>query len=243
MSEIEKGFEEAREAGGLTRHWIISLVSVLVLSVAALAVSWSSYQSDKWSGVNLELLIQAGNRRAVANRMVTEARQAQQVDIALFAQWLNAYARGDSELEVFYRSRFRDEFKPAFEKWLVSKPLKNPGAAPTPFALPEYRPAALEQSERINAEAEKTEAEAGAALDLSDRYTFNTVILSMALFYGGVLHVVRHFSLRMVLLGLAVLMCAFGIINLAVYPKLLDDVRVLHAFEEGAVETAPLHSD
>lgn len=244
MSEVEKGFEEAREAGeGLARHALISFASVFVLSITALAVSWSGYQSEKWNSMSRELWVEAGRNRVIANRMITEAGQIMQVDLALFVQWLNAYADGNSRLEEFYKSRFRDEFKPAFEKWAAGRPVRNPEAAPTPFMLPEYRSAVLAESERINAEAEKTSDKARAALGLSERYTFNTVVLSMALFFGGLVHVVRHFSSRLVLLGLAMLMCAFGIINIAIYPKLIGDVRVMHPMEAGSVDQAPPASD
>ena len=60
-----------------------------------------------------------------------EASRQVQVDVATFTQW------GDAELAAFYRRRFRDEFRPAFQRWLASRPLQNPQAAQTPFTLPE----------------------------------------------------------------------------------------------------------
>ena len=41
-------------------------------------------------------------------------RQAQ-IDVALFTQWVDAYARDETELDRFYRKRFRPEFQPAFD--------------------------------------------------------------------------------------------------------------------------------
>ena len=40
-------------------------------------------------------------------------------------QWVDAYARGETELVNFYRARFRDEFKPAFNAWVATKPLQT----------------------------------------------------------------------------------------------------------------------
>lgn len=64
-----------------------------------------------------------------------------------------AYATGETELADFYEKRFRDEFMPAFEAWVETKPLKNPRAALSPFTMPQYTLAATNEAERFEAAA------------------------------------------------------------------------------------------
>ena len=52
----------------------------------------------------------ASSRRARRTWRIAQA----QIDVALFTQWVDAYARDETELGRFYRKRFRAEFQPAF---------------------------------------------------------------------------------------------------------------------------------
>ena len=88
-----------------------------------------------------------GSRRLAPSDL---ANAQQQVDVATFMQWVDAYARGETELVTFYRERFRPEFKPAFDAWIATKPLKTKGAPLTPFAMPQYRLAAKAEADRLD---------------------------------------------------------------------------------------------
>ena len=44
----------------------------------------------------------------------------------MFIQWVDAFATDEEELADFYERRFREEFRPAFEAWVATKPLKIP---------------------------------------------------------------------------------------------------------------------
>ena len=50
-----------------------------------------------------------------STRAANVANRQGQVDVALFTQWVDAYAREEDELAAFYRKRFRPEFVPAFD--------------------------------------------------------------------------------------------------------------------------------
>ena len=91
----------------------------------------------------------ASSRRAQAN----VANRQGQIDVALFTQWVDAYARDETELERFYRKRFRPEFQPAFQAWVATRPRKNPEAPLSPFAMPQYKLAATAKADRLEAQA------------------------------------------------------------------------------------------
>jgi hypothetical protein len=57
----------------------------------------------------------------------------------VFENYIDALIDGDEELAEFYRTRFRDEFEPAFDAWIALDPLENPDAPPSPLGMPEYQ--------------------------------------------------------------------------------------------------------
>jgi hypothetical protein len=100
-------------------------------------------------------------------------------------QWVDAYANGETELVNFYRARFRDEFKPAFNAWVATKPLQTAGAPPTPFALPEYRLAAEAEAARLDKNADALSAQVHRNIQRASNYVLGVVLFAVALFFAG----------------------------------------------------------
>ncbi len=145
------------------------------------------------------------------------ASQMQGIDVGLFTNWLNAYAAGSTELETFYRERFRAEFKPAFEAWLKTQPRRNPHAAPSPFHLPEYRLALNDKAAQLEEEAAQISQEARAAAQQSDDYMLNDVILASVLFFVGIAQQIKWLPPRVTILVLAAILCLLGLYNIVIY--------------------------
>lgn len=198
--------------------YALDLVTVVLLSVATLAASWGTYQATRWSGEQAGRYAQANDRRVESARAADLASGHQLADVVAFTSWLSAYSAGNAQLDTFYRRRFRAEFKPAFETWLQSRPLVNPQAAPVPFALPEYRLALSEQAARLAMEAERLFQEGQAANEYGDNYVLDSVVFSSVLFFAGISQQLRRRSMRLVLLGLAVLLCLGGLVGLLRLP-------------------------
>jgi hypothetical protein len=178
--------EAATDAGDARiRRWI-ELATTLLLALAAVATAWASYQSARWHGKQALAQSRSIAKRVESTRASGVASRQVQIDVATFTQWVNAYAEGNARLAAFYRKRFRPEFKPAVEAWIRTRPLKNPHAPLTPFAMPQYKLAA-------NDEADRLEAEAGAASLLVERdiqhannYTLCLVLFAASLFFAGI---------------------------------------------------------
>jgi hypothetical protein len=184
----------------------IEIVSAVLLAFAAVATAWCSYQSTRWHGVQANAYSSASARRVESTRASTEAGQLRQIDITLFTQWLDAFAEERSELATFYRERFRDEFQPAFEAWVATRPRVNPDAPKSPFAMPEYKLAAEAQATNLDAEAEAFSAQARSANQRADNYVLGVVLFALALFFTGVStgRFFRSNRVRLALLGVAV---------------------------------------
>ncbi len=163
-----------------------SCCSTVLLALAAVATAWATYQGAHWrSEQGL-----AGNRSTVArvqeNRVAAVANREIQNDALTFTQWVDAYSTGNAELATFYFRRFRPEFRPAVTAWIATKPLVNPKAPLTPFAMPQYRSAALAKADRLEAAGAAASLVAQANVDRADRYTLCVVLFATSLFFAGI---------------------------------------------------------
>src|SRR4249919_2000773 len=108
-----------------TRERWLEVAAALMLSLATLGIAWSGYQAAKWSGLQARRYTEASTARAFANRAATQAAQDRTQDLLNFNRWLEVSTEGDTELASLYERRFRDEFRPAFERWVAKDPLHN----------------------------------------------------------------------------------------------------------------------
>ena len=132
----------------------------MLLAVATVATAWSGYQSTRWNGEQAKAAARANALRIDSAKAARLANTQTEIDVATFTQWVNAYAQKQTELADFYFKRFRKEFKPAVDAWVATRPLKNPNAPLTPFAMPQYKLAARAEADRLDAEAEVYAAQA-----------------------------------------------------------------------------------
>ena len=88
------------------RDWV-EVAATVLLAFAAVATAWSSYQATRWNGEQAKTSGSVNKTRIEAARASDLANAQQQVDVATFMQWVDSYARGETELVTFYRERFR----------------------------------------------------------------------------------------------------------------------------------------
>jgi len=194
------------------REWLAEVAATVLLALAAVATAWSGYQASQWHGEQALASSRATATRVESTRAAGEANRQVQVDVATFTQWTDAFAQGDARLAAFYRARFRDEFRPAFERWLASRPLRNPEAAKTPFELPEYRLQASEDADRLEAEAEAAGEEVRTDVERAERYVLAVVLFATAIALAGIGARMRLFPIRaaVIAVGWAVFLGAVG---------------------------------
>ncbi|MGH2395192.1 MAG: hypothetical protein ACRDGH_17155, partial [Candidatus Limnocylindria bacterium] len=160
-------------------------MATVLLVLAALATSWSSYQATRWNG---EQAAAAGRTNAIrieASRAQGLAEAQTQVDVATFIAWADADQRGEQELADFYVDRFRDEFVVAFEAWQATGPLTDANAPPTPFAMDAYQVAAREEARALDDEAEASAAEVRTNIQRASNYVLTVVLYAVVLFFAG----------------------------------------------------------
>jgi hypothetical protein len=164
----------------------LELAATVLLALATDATARSAYQARVWPGDQSQAYSRATAARIAVNRASAVANRQVQIDVSTFIEWVDARASGRTRLADFYETRFRDEFRPAFEAWLATKPLENPDAPKTPFAMPRYRLAANVEADRLEAKAAAGSDVAAAANQRAENYTLAVVLFASSLFFAGI---------------------------------------------------------
>ena len=196
----------------------LDLLAAALLALATVATAWSGYQASRWNGEQAKAFSRASALRIESAKADDLANSQTQIDVATFMQWVDAYAQDDQELATFYRARFRTEFKPAADAWIASRPLKNPDAPLTPFAMPEYHLDAREEGERLDAEAEAMSARARTNVQRATNYVLAVVLFAAALFFAGLSARLASHRLRRILLAFGVIIFVGTVSWIATFP-------------------------
>jgi len=208
---------DVSEQASSSDHWL-DWVATALLALATVATAWSAYQARQWTGEQAQGYSHATAKRIAVNRTSAVANRQVQIDVATFIQWVDATARHETELADFYRARFRDEFKPAFAAWLASKPLTNPDAPPTPFALPAYRLAESVKADRLDLAAAADSEGAKAANERANNYMLAVVLFASSVFFAGMSAKLRTRNARITLLAIGAVLFVGTIVWLGTLP-------------------------
>ena len=174
---------EMSERGAASRR--LELAATVLLAFATVATAWSAYQARVWTGEQSQGYSRATASRIAVNRAAALANRQVQIDVATFTEWVDARASHRTDLADFYRTRFRDEFRPAFAAWIATRPFDNRDAPRTPFAMPQYRLAATREAERLEAQAAAGSDRAKDANERADNYMLAVVLFASSLFFAG----------------------------------------------------------
>jgi hypothetical protein len=198
------------------------LAATVLLATAAVATAWAAYQAARWRGEQAKAQSGSIASRVESTRQANVANRQGQIDVALFTQWVDAYARDEKELEGFYRKRFRPEFQPAFQAWVATKPRKNPSAPLSPFAMPQYKLAATTKADQLEARAAAFSQRVGLLIQRADNYALAGVLFAVSLFFAGISTRLHSPTPRMVVLGLGYALFLGSVIWIATFPVSLS---------------------
>jgi hypothetical protein len=200
----------------------VELTATVLLALATVATAWSGYQASRWNGEQAKAFSRANAARIESTRASGLANTQAQIDVATFIQWVDAYAQEETELADFYFERFREEFRPAVNAWIATRPLRNPDAPLTPFAMPEYARAAEQEARELEAEAEALSAQARMNVQRATNYVLAVVLFAASLFFAGMSAKLRTRRLRVVLLSFGLVVFVGTVAWLATFPVSLS---------------------
>lgn len=228
--------DEERQLFGASDR--IELIATIVMALAAILTAWCAFQATKWSGIMTIEFSAANGARVESTRADTLAGQQRAVDVNVYTQWLDAVASEVAEgtippvsesgyepapntLSAFYFERMRPEFKVALDAWLLTDPLNDSNAPPTPFAMEEYQQEAAMEADRLLEESEEHRQDALDANQNGDNYVLTTVGFALVIFFAGVSSKLHEQRNRWIALIMAMLLFSLGILALAFLPIVL----------------------
>ena len=202
------------------RERLFEIAAALLLSLATLGIAWSGYQAAKWSGLQARRYTEASTARSQANRAATLAAQDRTRDLLNFNRWLEVTTEGDIELADLYERRFRDEFRPAFERWVADDPLHNENAIASPIDEPNYVIANSVKADKLERLGDRRFEAGKEATEHADDYVFVTVFFAVVLFFAGISLRFVWTPMRTLILVLGAGMLVYGAVRLATLPTL-----------------------
>jgi hypothetical protein len=198
-------------------RWV-EFIAAVVLSLATVATAWAGYQATLWGGDQSAFMAEANAANIRSAQLANQAMQRGSLHASLFVTWAAAMSEENTELADFLYDRFPPELRTAADAWIATKPIVNPDAPKSPFAMAEYvlpeHAASIEAGEQAMAAS----AKADEANEVSDRYVLLTVIFASVLFFGGISGKFQSKYIDMGMLGLSILVFLVGLGILITYP-------------------------
>lgn len=221
VPESVKEIAEHREHGAGERAWhdrVVAITEAILLSVVALLAAWAGYSAAKWSTHASLSIAKAAGARSKSNLDSVQATQIRTLDSVSFNAAETAYTSGDPRLFRIAVKRLRPGYRPAFEAWLATHPLKNPHAAPDPSYMPQYRIPQEAQAAAFSAQSNRFFNEGQSSAATADKYVRLTVILAAVLFLVGIGSRFPLRSARYVLVGVASVLLIVSVVQLLGLP-------------------------
>jgi hypothetical protein len=195
----------------------VEILGTIVLSVSTLAITWCSYQSSLWNGIQTISLIEANTYDMRALEKTTMLEQQQEIDATAVMNFANAVIDRNQGRIKFYLEHGRPEMSKIFSDWLRTDPLNNPNAPIHPMATKEYlelnAKSTNEQSELKRKAIEYKDRGLRANLH-SDNYILYTVIFGMVLFINGISAKITNITLTRLFSVASAIICLIAIVNL-----------------------------
>lgn len=217
--EVAQHLSEHKESSHHLGHEILELAEAVVLALVAIATAWSGYQAALWTGQQAELYGQASKLRIEAEGAAAYANQERLYNASTVVEWLKAEAHGDKKLADLFERRFLPEFRPAFEAWKKTDPLRNSNAAAGPQLMAEYRSSKTEKSAKLNDQATEVFDKGTRARQRSDEYVRVTVTLATVLLLIAISQRFKTRGVRFGLLVIAVIILFFPVYRILMLPR------------------------
>jgi hypothetical protein len=218
-AEVARHLNEKRGEEAESRSVeIIEIFEALILAFVTIATAWSGYQAARWDGKSALYYGQTQREHAQANKLATLGVQQRLYDITTLDAWLQAESTGNAVAAALFQRRFSPAYRVAFDAWLKTNPLHNSHAPRGPSYMRQYRNAALERSDTLEARAESTFERAAKARETSDDYVRVTVFLASILFLIAIAQRFKVRNVHRALLGAAFLLLVGALFTITTLP-------------------------
>jgi hypothetical protein len=162
----------------------IDVIGSVLMAAATLASAWCAFQASVWNGVQTRVLALVSVAQFDSARQASVMNRNISIDVGVFLRYVDAELHGDRQATRFLRANARPEFRPALEAWIRDAGAGEQDAA-LPFGRPEYRLAAQQKIEVLDADVKGQLDRANAANSHSDMFVLHTVLFALSLMFLG----------------------------------------------------------
>jgi len=198
----------------------LEINNTIILSIATLSITWCSYQTNLWNGIQTFNLAQSNKFSRQAQQLAIQSGQRRQMDEAVIISFFDeAFYKKEDKIKYILRG-VRPELSKIMSDWIQLHPFENPSAPFHPMAMPGYKELIekdMAESEKSLAKAELLYDEADRANSISDRYSLLTVIFSMVMFLAAIGAKIIRIRLSFTLMIVSGLVCICVLILLFLY--------------------------
>lgn len=205
---------------------LVDAITAVLLSVAAVATAWATFQASQWADAQSDSVAAASIARSDSLRYSNDAGQIEQIDTAVWLEWLTAYSQGDKARARFLSERFRPTLAAAQREWVGKAVIETDGKVSqvppgTPFDEAAYRIPKADRAEQLANQAEAEMVKAQEASNTSTEFVTAALILALVLFFSGIATKFRNPKLQVLLVLLAVVFLVGGLARTFTLPQLL----------------------
>lgn len=163
---------------------LVEFVAAFLLGLAAIAIAWSTFQSELWGGQQDEAYTESVRQANKAVDSLQAADTIRTLDQALFVEALTSGVCGEGEQSNDEAcdqilATMSDEGAAAVGEWLT-------GNVSKPFESSAYLDTFYSQGEEAKVVSQQFFEEGGEANEHGDNYELASTILTAVLFFGGI---------------------------------------------------------
>jgi len=208
------------------RQRVLETTTTVILALAAVGTAWATFQASQWSSKESDAVSASSVARSKAIQATSQGARTEQLDTAIWLQWLSAFRAGDTAQAKFLRDRFRPGLLQAHKIWVAKAVVAPDGTvisapAGTPFTEPQYVVPDAVRADALAAEAEHQLAVSQHAASRSTSFVLIAVVLALVLFFAGVATKFRNPRLQAVLVALALIVGVFALVRMLTMRQLL----------------------
>jgi hypothetical protein len=195
----------------------VDIGSVILISAATVLTAFCGYEAARWTALQTRQYNEASVTRISSAVAAGRTNTLETIDVATFLEYVRAISSGRADEQSFIYKRFRPEMRHAVDAWIATKPLKNPNAPSSPFAMPEYQLQSTAEAARLGAMSAASLRDAGDSNELGDQYVRLTVIFAAVSFLAGI-STRFFFPNHLVVVSVGFVALAYGLIRMVELP-------------------------
>ena len=188
----------------------VDLGNTLNLAIVTVAMTWCSYQSNLWHGLQTFLLADSNKFNRLANQEILKLGQRKDMDVAIMMDFTDAVFEKKEEKTDYILSSVRPELRKLLTEWMDTWNDLSDSTTYHPLLMEQYLDISRPHQQAyddLKKKADLSDELADKASRNADNYSLLTVICSMVMFLGAIATKSSRFQLSIGLTLASAIIC------------------------------------